>query len=134
MHRGYVKNWRKSLENPFFKKPLLWHFWNYCLLKATHKKTEVFINGAVIKLNPGQFIFGRKTAAKETGLTEQTVRTCLKHFKKSKNLTIQSTNRYSIISIINWDIYQQDETQINQHINQLPTINQPATNHIQECK
>jgi len=131
MNRGYVKLWRKSIDDPFFKNSSIWHFWGYCLLKASHKTSDCFINGSFIKIGKGQFVFGRKIASVETGLSEQQIRTCLKHLEKSKNLTIHTTNRFSIISIINWDSYQDEECDINQPSKQQSTSNQPAINHIQ---
>jgi len=47
--------------------------------------------------------------------------------RKAGNLTIQTTNRFSIISIINWDIYQGRETQNDQQNDQLPTSKRPHT-------
>jgi hypothetical protein len=88
----------------------------------------------MIELQPGQFVFGRKRAAAELPLTEQTIRTCLKKLKKLQNLTIKSTNKFSIITIINWDTYQAINQQDNQQTNQHVTSSQPAANHKQECK
>jgi len=119
MHRGYIKDWRKSLDHPLYKKPLIWHFWGYCLKKANCKDKDIFINGQTISVRKGSFVFGRKVASKETGLSEQQIRTCLKHLENLQNLTIKSTNKYSIVSVINWDIYQQQDLEINQHINQV---------------
>ena len=135
MHRGYIKDWRKSLDNPLFKKPFIWHFWGYCLKKTSHKDRDIFMNGQMISIKKGQFVFGRKIASEETGLSEQQIRTCLKHLEKSKNLTIKSTNRYTIINIINWDTYQQDDEEINQQINQQnkSTSKTRKINHRQEC-
>jgi hypothetical protein len=124
MHRGYIKDWRKSLDNPLFKKPLIWHFWGYCLKKTSHKDRDIFMNGQMISIKRGQFVFGRKIASEETGLSEQQIRTCLKHLEKVKNLTSISTNKYSIITIINWDTYQQDDKKSTN----IPTNNQPAIN------
>jgi len=49
MHRGYIKDWRKSLDHPLFKKPLIWHFWGYCLKKAqlqTFKLLRIYNNNS----------------------------------------------------------------------------------------
>lgn len=107
MQRGFVKSWRKSLDNPLFKKPLIWHFWNYCLLKASRKNEDVFINGLIVKIKPGQFVFGRSMAVSETGLTERQVRTAVKHLKTLGNIAVKATNKYSIITIKNWEEYQE---------------------------
>ena len=134
MSSGYIKYYRKSLDNPLFKNIPTWHFWGYCLLKASISEREILINGQIINLLPGSFIFGRKVAASETGLSEQQIRTCIKNLKKCQNLTIKSTKQFSIISIINWDSYQNQNDSSNQRINQRATNEQPTSNHIQECK
>jgi hypothetical protein len=87
-----------------------------------------------ITLCPGQFIFGRKKAAEDLGMSEQTIRTSLDSLRKSQNITIKTTNKFSIISVINWETYQSQENQNNQQNNQPLTSNQPTTNHIQERK
>lgn len=125
MHRGYVKYWRKSIDHALFKKPLLWHFWQYCLIKASRNERDVFINGIMVSIPAGSFVFGRKVASIETGLSEQQIRTALKHFEKLENLTIKTTNKYSIISIINWDVYQEHQP-ADQPTDQ-PIINQQST-------
>jgi len=103
-------------------------------MKATHKKTKQLVGYKKVELEPGQFIFGRKKAAIETGMSEQNIRTCLDSLKTMENLTIKSTNKYSIISIVNWESYQQDHIASNQQRHHQVTSNQPSTNHKQEVK
>lgn len=134
MNRGYVKLWRKSLDSGLIKNHKLWVFWTYCLMKATHKKHDAVIGYQTIHIMPGQFVFGRKKASLETGLTEQEIRTAVASMISSKNITIKPTNKYSIITIINWDIYQSEGKEDNHQTNQQLTNKQPTTNHIQECK
>ncbi len=117
MNHGYVRFWRKSLDAGWLKNHKLWAFWSYCLLKATYREYDAIVGLQIVHLFPGQFIFGLKKASVETGLTIQEIRTIIEFLKKAGNLTIKSTNKYSIISIINWDIYQgrdDDEQQANQ--------------------
>jgi hypothetical protein len=127
MHRGYVKLWRKSLDTEMLKNHKLWAFWCYCLMKATHKKKKVTIGYQEVTLEPGQFIFGREKASHETGLAIKSVRTCVENLKKQKKLAIKSTNKYSIITIINWDTYQQDGGGSGQQNGQQLANNWPTT-------
>jgi uncharacterized phage protein (TIGR02220 family) len=87
-----------------------------------------------IILEPGQFIFGRNAASKELRMSVQTIRTNLDSLRKRQNLTIKSTNKFSIITITNWDTYQHKENETNQQTNHELTSNPPATNHKQEHK
>jgi hypothetical protein len=106
MNRGYVRLWRKSLDAGWIKNHKLWAFWSYCLMKATHKEYDAIVGLQVVHLIPGQFIFGRRKASEETGLTEREIRTIIAFLINCGNLTIKTTNKYSIITIVNWHIYQ----------------------------
>jgi predicted transcriptional regulator len=89
-----------------------------------------------IALDRGQLLTGRKELSKKTGLSEQTVRTCLKRLESTNEITIKSTNKYSIITICNYRTYQDKQEnnnqQFNRQSNKQPTNNQPTTNHIQQ--
>jgi hypothetical protein len=145
MNRGYIKLWRRSLDSAAWKNLKLWRFWTYCLLKATHKPVDAMVGFQRVHLEPGQFVFGRGRAARETGLSEQSVRTCLQSLsgpspaesegkvcaKSTREITVQSTKRFSVITVCNWDSYQKSDNRTNQPGNQdnnpQPTNNQPHT-------
>jgi len=110
MNRGYVKLWRKSLDNGWLQNHELWVFWCYCLLRANHKKVMVKIGFQEIILLPGQFIFGRFRAAQELKMTEWKIRACLHYLKVCGNLTIKTASKFSIITVINWPLYQGDDS------------------------
>jgi hypothetical protein len=130
MSEGYIKLWRSALENGWLKNHKVWVFWSYCMLKATYRPRRVVHGYQQIDLEPGQFIFGRNQAAKETGLSVQEVRTCKAFLEKAGNLTSKTTNKFSIITLVKWCFYQieADETTSKS------THAQPASNHKQEYK
>lgn len=129
---GWIKLWRKSINSGLMRNPHLWTFWCWCLMKATHKEIKQRVGFQEISLLPGQFIFGRKSAAEELAFGEQTIRTCMGALKSTSNLTIKVTSKFSIVTISNWSTYQNglNETnqQSNHQTNQPLTSNQPATN------
>lgn len=110
---GYVKLYRKSIDSRVFKNSELWKVWTWCLMKANHKETWVKVKTGKgeteVKLLPGQFIFGRKTAAEELGIPESSIRNRMEKLKNMQNLDMQTDTHYSIISIINWTTYQEEE-------------------------
>lgn len=138
MNRGYIKLWRKMDESGLLQNPVVLQLFCYVILKASHKKTKILVNNNVVELEPGQLIFGRKRAAEDLNQSEQSIRTALETLKKMKIVTSKPTNRYSLITVENWALYQGDDQQSNQQDNQEPnqqvTSNQPAANHKQECK
>ena len=54
----------------------------------------------------GSLVVGRKKLAQDIGISEKNVRTALNHLKMTNEVTIKPTNRFSIITIVNWDKYQ----------------------------
>jgi len=128
MHRGYVKLWRKSIDSGLLQNAEAWQFMSWCLLKATHKPQKQLVGKQVVKLEAGQFVFGRKSAAKDLCSTEQKIRTSLNLLKSLDFLTIKPTNKFSIITVVNWGTYQQEQPTNNQQPNQQATNNQPTSN------
>jgi hypothetical protein len=59
-----------------------------------------------IAIHPGEFAGGRIGLSEETGISERTIRTCLKRLQVTNQLTIKSTNKISVFKIINWEKYQ----------------------------
>lgn len=106
----YIKLYRKTLDSRVFYNEGLLKVWIWCLLKASYKERWCTIKTGrgttEIKLLPGQFVFGRKKAAKELRMSPSTVWKRIKKLKNMQNLNIESNTHYSIITIMNWDTYQ----------------------------
>lgn len=96
----------------------------YCLLKASHKEHEQLIGDSIVQLKQGQLATGRNAISAATGLTPQNVKTAISKLKTLGILTSKPTNKYSIISIVNWDCHQQDNQQVT---NSQPASNQQVT-------
>ena len=109
MAEGWIKLHRTLLENPIFNNEKFLKVWVWCLLKASHKEHKRQIGRREISLQPGQFIFGRKAAAEELNIAASSIWAYMLLLKKGKNIDIKSSNKFSIISIVNWDFYQHQE-------------------------
>lgn len=127
MNRGYVHLWRKSLDAGWIKNHKLWALWTWCLMKATHREFDAIVGSQTVHLLPGQFVTGLRVIAEETGLTIQETRTALAFLKNAGNLTIKTTNKYSIITIVNWPTYQPVESENNTQNNKPLTNEQQHT-------
>lgn len=73
----------------------------------------------------GSFVTSLDSLAKELGLSVQEIRTALKHLISTGELTSKSTNKYRIITVVNYEMYQQ----VNKQPNSPLTGNQQATNN-----
>jgi hypothetical protein len=124
MSSGWVKLHRKILDNPIFKNDKLFRVFMYLLLKASHTERDQLIGDSIVHLKVGQWATGRKAISRDTGLTEQNVRTAISKLEKLGILTIKVTVKYSVFSIANWHNHQQDNQQVT---NKQPTSNQQVT-------
>ena len=118
---GWIKLHNKFLKWEWIDNPSMVALFIHLLLNANYQEKNW--HGQIIK--PGQLIFGRKAMAKRTGLSEQTIRTCITKLKSTNEITSETNYQYTIITIVNWHKYQQKK-EPNQPTNQ-PTINQRST-------
>lgn len=118
MNNGYIKLWRKSLDSDVFADPHLWRLWSWCLMKASYKQRTFPLKTGkgrvLVKLTPGQFVFGRDSAADDLGDPPSSVWKRMKRLENLGNITIRSNSQYSIISICNYDAYQSSEALVEQ--------------------
>ncbi|HEY0087807.1 MAG TPA: hypothetical protein VGB37_03130 [Candidatus Lokiarchaeia archaeon] len=124
MNEGWIKLHRKFISWEWYKdlnmKQLFIHF----LLLANHEENKW--QGQIIKT--GQFITGRKSLSNDTGLSEQVIRTCINRLKSTSEITIKSTNQFSLITLIKWEDYQVINRKSTSEITSKITNEQPATN------
>jgi len=81
----------------------------WCLLKATHQPHTVAVGMQRIELAPGEFIFTLRNAASDLKLSVKQIRVLAATLKNSGFLALKTTNKYSVITIVNWPIYQAAE-------------------------
>ena len=124
----WVKLYDRLKKWEWYKDSTMVHIFINLLLSANYADGRW--RGQEVKR--GQLITGRKLLHQETGISEQRIRTALRRLVESQEITIESTKRFSLITILNYDKYQAKNEYINQKSNQQPTNNQPTTNHIQE--
>ncbi|MFH2062476.1 MAG: hypothetical protein ABIJ43_05825 [Candidatus Beckwithbacteria bacterium] len=118
---GWIKLHNKFLEWEWINKPEMISVFIYLLLSANYQ--EKSWQGQIIRR--GQTIIGREKLAQTLGISPQTIRTCISKLKSTSEITTKSTNKYTLISILNYDKYQSKST--SQPTTNL-TNNQPATN------
>jgi biotin operon repressor len=81
------------------------------------------------KLNVGDVVLSMGSLAVKTGLSRQEVRTAIEKLKSTGELTSKATNRYTVLTVVNYSKYQQNgKTATNNSTNKQPTSNQQATN------
>lgn len=84
-----------------------------------------------ITVHRGQRVASRKTLSKETGMSQQEVRTAIDHLIATNEITSTPYAKYTVFTIKNYDQYQaptNKSTSYQPAINQLPTSYQPQLN------
>ncbi|MFC1544600.1 hypothetical protein ACFL4X_00395 [Gemmatimonadota bacterium] len=108
-HRGFAKLWRMYADGGALKNHKRFVFWCWCLIKASHKEMTQTVGFQEVKLLPGQFIFGRRKAAEELGMSEKNIRTCINSLKRAGKLAVKPANKFSVVTIVNWEDEQVNE-------------------------
>lgn len=124
MDRGYIKLFRSIEDWEWMNDSNTFHLFVYLLVKANFFDGK--FKGEVIKR--GELVTSHKRLRLVLGMTEQQLRTAIKHLKSTNEITSRSTSKYTIISIKNYNKYQQltneltskQQTSNNQTTNKQP--------------
>jgi hypothetical protein len=100
------------------------------LLTASHKDTTFLWNGKEETLKRGQIITGRYALARATGLNPNTIKDYLKILVNLQIITIKTTNKFSVITIVKYSQYQdRGEKPTTKNTSQTPARHQPDTTY-----
>ena len=85
-----------------------------------------------IEVGAGELVTSYKNLAEQTGHSVQEVRTAMDKLKKSGVITVRATSRYSVISLVNYSVYQgfenAEQQANNSQNNKQITNNQHSSN------
>lgn len=124
MQIGWIKLHRSLLEWEWYDDTNTVRLFLHLLLTANYEPKKW--RGETIE--PGQIITSYQKLAEQTGLGAQQVRTAINKLKLTSNITSESTNNYTLITVCNWDKYQDDNKQHNKRItNEQQTDNKRIT-------
>ena len=132
--QGYIKLHRSILKWEWYDDANTKIVFLHLLLNAQWEDTRY----RGIEIPKGSLIVGRKKLAKEIGISERAVRTALTHLKSTNEVTIKTTNGYSLVTIVNWEKFQGLDSKstnevTNKMTNERPTSDQRVTT-IKEIK
>lgn len=107
-NKGWILLYKKFQDWEWYDNPTVKIIFLHCLLEANFKQNKW--QGKIIKR--GQFPTSIEKLALANGLTTQQTKTALKKLLATDEINIQTTNRYSIITVKNYDLYQTNNKQI----------------------
>ena len=117
-NKGWIKLWRKVNDDDFCKGDVRkLGFWVWCLMKAVTEEGDYPLGNRMVHLKPGQFIFGRRKAARETGISETMVSVYLNQLHELGHLYKHvHKHEYTIVEVLKWGYYQgQDQNHKHDH-------------------
>ena len=126
---GWIKLHRKLTQTSFYKDSQAVHLAIHLLLKANHNDMKIIFNNDEVSIKRGSLITGRHSLSRGTGIHESTIYRKLRILEKVGFSHIKSNNKYSIITINNYDAYNCKDGQCEQHIEQ-PANNQRTQTRI----
>jgi len=124
MDTGYIRLARKIFEWEWWGDPITLEVFIWCILRANWKEGK--FKGQTIPR--GSFVTSRGTGAAECRLSQQTWRTAIKHLISTNEITIKSTKQYTLITVVNYEVYQSDGEKLTNELTNDLTSNQPTTN------
>lgn len=102
LENGFIVLHRKIVNWEWYKDPATRIVFEHLILTANYE--EKCFKGEAI--HRGQRVASYGTLAKETGLSVRNVRTAIRHLISTNEVTSKATNKYSVFTIVNYDMYQ----------------------------
>lgn len=137
MNDGFIVLNRRISSWRWWDMPNAVTLWLHILIGANW--TDGYFLGQ--KIERGQLATSIHRLAEESGLHPNTVRHWLKKFEDEQQITLKSTNRYTLITVINYAKYQDCFTDdVKQNVNQdvkqdvKPPVNQDVHNRTRITK
>ena len=106
MSGNWIKLHRKLLDSDTFKNEKLLKIWIWILLKANHKDNTFLFGREIVSVKRGQFIMGLNRASEHLDLAKNTIHYWVNYLEKIGKVGLKKTNKYTIITIQNYDLYQ----------------------------
>ena len=110
---GWLKLHRALIESAVFSDPEVLKVWIWLLCSVAYESHDVLFMGKVIQLQAGQIATGRKKIAQATDLSESKVYRALNILKNLGNISIKANNKFSIITVLNWEKFQSNSAGVN---------------------
>lgn len=119
---GFIKLYRKLKRWGWYKDTVVKCVFLHFLLSASYVEFEWM--GETFK--PGQLITSVAHLSEELGFSPKQIRTAIDKLCSTKEVGKRTTNKYTVITVMNWESYQGDEIPKGKHLGN-PTANEGQT-------
>lgn len=115
---GWIKLHRSLLNNKVFCNDRLFKTFAWCLLKANIDTVQwkPANNLRTVTIKPGQFVTSVRNASAELGCAKSTFLRHIEQLEKDGCITVMRDTHFTLISVVNWALYQGDEKNVGQQL------------------
>ena len=118
---GFIKLYRCLINWDWYKNPSTFKVFIHYLLVANY--SDLYSKKLKLLIKRGQLVTSVKKTAEETGLKIHNVRLAHEHLQQTGEITIQTTSKFSIITINNYEKFQESTNYLaNKNATKLTTI------------
>ncbi|MGS2725261.1 hypothetical protein ACU8DI_01540 [Psychroserpens sp. BH13MA-6] len=122
---GHVIMHRDIMDWEWYQSPQVSRLYFHLILKANFKEKRW--QGQLVKR--GQLITSNNHLAAELRLSVQNIRTALSKLKETRYITVNTTNRFTLITVVNYDKFQSAKGVANKQNNTQITDKQQSNNN-----
>jgi hypothetical protein len=137
---GWIKIHRDIFKNPYMQQPNTFTLWVYILCNVTYEKVDAIFEGKRITLEPGQGLFKFPEVAQTLHIPLRTVYRLVEVLKNEKQIVKQKSPRNTLITVVNWQQYQNNGKQNGKQVankcqtNGKQVANLPIIKELKEVK
>jgi hypothetical protein len=102
---GWVKFHRKIEEWEWYKDANTFRLFFHLVMKANHKDGR----WQGVEIKRGQLVTSLDHLSEDLKLSVQQIRTALTKLKSTNEITIKTTNRFTLVTVENYSVYQSQE-------------------------
>lgn len=111
--KGWIKLYKKLLNWEWFGDSNVVHIFIYLLLSANYDKNQ----WRGVEVGRGQLIVSLNGISAVTGLSHQQIRTALAKLERSGEINKESNKLYTLITVLNYEDYQDEPIESNKESN-----------------
>jgi hypothetical protein len=111
LKNGYIRLYRGLLEHPLVMQlPAAWfRIFIVILLKVNWKPGTWWNGNKNVEIQPGQLVTSVDKLSKAARASSKETRGLLGYLQRANIAAIETANRYSIITVLNWETYQNSD-------------------------
>jgi len=110
---GWIKLHRKAEQCDLGDNVILWALWTHLLTIANWKESKILWEGKLITVPIGSAIIGVKQIANRWKISRSVISKWLNFLQKRGSIVLTTCPRGSLVTICNWELYQNDEVDDN---------------------